>query len=65
MKLITAPNLRDPDGVYAQVIALNERCEANEWPRISARLLLILLNHIGDEEVIQEALDLAALRSAR
>lgn len=62
MKLITTPNFDDPDGIYACIIALHESYNEEVWPEVCARLVLILANHIGDEEVLQEALELAGKR---
>jgi hypothetical protein len=62
VNLIIEPNLADPDGVYAGIIALHDACGEAEWPRISARLLLILANHIGDEAVLAQAFELAGKR---
>lgn len=62
MKLVTTPNFADPDGVYASIIALHESLKEDDWPAVSARLILILANHIGDEEVLKEALELAGRR---
>lgn len=64
MKLITTPNFDDPDGIYACIIALHESCNEEVWPEVSARLILILANHIGDEDVLKEALELAGRRKA-
>ena len=54
-KLTTAPNIPDPDGFYAELLALHEGREKDESDAINARLLLILANHIGDREVLREA----------
>jgi hypothetical protein len=64
VKLITQHNLSDPDGVYAGIVALHDTCGEADWPRISARLILILANHIGDERVLAEAFELAGKRKA-
>lgn len=59
-KLITAPNLPDPDGFYAELLALHEGCEKSESDALNARLILLLANHIGDRDVLREAFDCAA-----
>lgn len=59
-KLNTAPNLRDPDGFYADLIGAYEALDEAETSAFSARLILLLANHIGDREVIDSALRIAA-----
>lgn len=61
MKLITAPNLADPDSIYQKLIALHDGRSDDESMRINARLALFLINHIGDQEAVTEAISLAAL----
>lgn len=60
MKLIRARNLAKADDVYEQLIALHAGRSAEESLRLDARLLIALFNHIGDAEVIAEAIALAA-----
>jgi hypothetical protein len=60
MMLITAPNLTRPDESYARLIATHEGLSEAESHTLNARLILILMNHIGDHAVIAEALDKAA-----
>ncbi|WP_444678813.1 DUF2783 domain-containing protein [Halomonas sp. E19] len=53
------PNFTDPDAFYAALTELHrERSEA-ESERINARLILLLANHIGDQQVLEEALAIA------
>jgi Protein of unknown function (DUF2783). len=59
MKLITEPNLADPDGIYARLIALHDNRSKEESVRINARLILLLANHIGHEDILLQALSLA------
>ncbi len=59
--LTTTPNIPDADGFYAELLDLHEGCEKGESDAINARLVLILANHIGDREVLREALELARL----
>ncbi len=63
-KLNTKPNLDDPDGFYARLMATHEGLPKPESDALNARLILILANHIGDEQVLKEALA-AAAKSAR
>lgn len=56
MKLIVHPNVADADGIYEQLLDLHQgRSEADSM-RVNARLLLLLINHIGDPEVVGEAI---------
>jgi hypothetical protein len=59
-RLITEPNLVDPDGFYSELLGLHESHENAESEALNARLILILANHIGDREVLREAFALAA-----
>ena len=59
MSLITTKNLADQDGAYANLIAAHKGLTEAESAALNARLILILANHIGDEAVLAEALELA------
>jgi hypothetical protein len=59
VKLITEPNLSDPDLAYARLIAWHEGRPEAESHRLNAKLVLILANHVGDAEVLAEAMALA------
>lgn len=59
-KLNTARNVARPDDVYALLIAAHKDKSKAESDALNARLILTLINHIGDEQVIAEALKLAA-----
>ena len=62
--LTTTPNIPDPDGFYAELLALHEGREKDESDAINARLLLILANHIGDRAVLRQAFATAAQPAA-
>ena len=57
--LITRPNLTNPDESYAALIRTHEGLTEAESHALNARLMLILMNHIGDEAVLAEAMRLA------
>lgn len=57
--LITAPNLPNPDDAYASLLAAHEGLTEDESHAFNARLILILMNHIGDPATLSEALVLA------
>lgn len=59
-RLITEPNIADPDGFYSELLALHEGRDANESEALNVRLVLILANHIGDPQTLSEAFALAA-----
>lgn len=54
--LNTKPNFAAPDDFYADLIAAHDGKTDEESEAFNARLILVLANHIGDREVIQEAL---------
>lgn len=53
-------NLAKPDDVYNALIDAHKGLSDEECRAFDARLILLLLNHIGDEAVIREALKEAA-----
>lgn len=58
--LITTPNIPDPDGFYAELLAVHEGLDAGASVALDARLILLLANHVGDRQVLSEALAAAA-----
>jgi len=58
-KLITTSNLPDPDGFYADLLALHEGCDKKHSDAINAKLILLLANHIGDRDVLAQAFTIA------
>lgn len=59
MKLILAPNIPDPDGFYDKLLQAHEGLDKQESDALNARLVLILANHIGDRDVLRQALQAA------
>ncbi len=59
MALITKPNIADADGFYARLLATHRGLDDAESHALNARLVLILANHIGDGQVLEQALALA------
>lgn len=59
MPLTVTPNLPDPDAAYAALLAAHRGLTETEQAALNARLILILMNHIGDPQVLGEALALA------
>ena len=58
-KLVTTPNIDRPDDFYAALLALHEGRGKEESDAVNARLILLLANHVGDMDVLREALDAA------
>jgi len=57
--LITTRNTPRADDVYQMLIDAHEGLSKPESDALNARLILTLMNHIGDPEVIRQALALA------
>jgi hypothetical protein len=56
MKLITDPHLSAPDDFYEALIDAHRDLSAAESHALNARLVLLLANHIGELDVIRQAL---------
>ena len=59
MPLITSPNLSAPDDFYEALINAHQDLSLEESQALNARLVLLLSNHIGNLQVLQEALQVA------
>jgi len=59
MPLNREPNIPDPDGFYEELIASQRNLDDERAALFQAKLVLILANHVGDRQVLREALDLA------
>lgn len=57
--LATHPNFADPDAAYRLVAQAHRDLDEAESAALNARLVLILANHIGDIEILRQALALA------
>lgn len=64
MLLKINPNLSAPDDFYEALITAHHGLTLEESHAFNARLVLLLANHIGSLEVLQEAL-LAAKKSVK
>ena len=60
-KLNVEPNIDDADSFYAALTDLYREASDEITERISARLILLLANHIGDNEVLAEAMQIASV----
>jgi hypothetical protein len=56
------PNIPDPDGFYAALVAAHEGLTDAESAAINARLIFLLANQIGDQQVLLECVAAAAAR---
>ena len=59
-KLATDSRFADSDAAYSAIIEAHRGLTDAESGELNARLVLVLANHIGDLEVLDEALALAA-----
>ncbi|MFD1194611.1 DUF2783 domain-containing protein [Seohaeicola saemankumensis] len=57
--LILTPNLDRPDDIYADLLAAHDGLDKAESDALNARLILILMNHIGQRAVLRQALKAA------
>ena len=58
-ELIRHANLPRVDDVYQQLIAMHEGLDEAQSLKVCARLILTLANHVGDTEVVLQAIALA------
>jgi hypothetical protein len=59
MPLQRNPNLTDGDSIYNTMIDAHRGLNDAESAALNARLVLLLANHIGNEAVIREAIEVA------
>lgn len=59
MKLNTQPNFSDPDRFYAALTDIHRELDRQQSECVNARLILLLANHIGDFDTLQDALAIA------
>lgn len=55
-KLKLTPNIEDADGAYQSLIDAHSDLSDAQSVALNARLILLLINHIGDRQVIEEAI---------
>jgi hypothetical protein len=54
--LMTAPNMANPDDFYEALIDMHRDLNEMQSQAVNARLILLLANHIGDMQVLREAM---------
>jgi len=59
MSLITTPHLEAPDDFYEALIDAHRDLEPAASDALNARLVLLLANHIGTQQVLLQALTAA------
>ena len=57
--LNTSPNLAAPDDFYEALIEAHRCLTEAQSEMLNARLILLLANHVGDMNVLREALEAA------
>ena len=58
-KLVTQSQFADPDAAFVALVAARRGLSLEAAAALDTRLALILANHIGDLDVLQEAIALA------
>ncbi|MET0867916.1 MAG: DUF2783 domain-containing protein [Pseudorhodoplanes sp.] len=59
MALVTSSHLKDPDGAFVMLVEARRGLSEQDAAALDARLVLILANHIGDVDVLKQAIALA------
>jgi Protein of unknown function (DUF2783) len=59
MSLNRQPNIADPDDFYRELIESQRELDNEQAEMLTTKLVLILANHVGDREVLREAIALA------
>ena len=62
MALSTGSNFERPDDAFRAVVEAHRGLSDEQSADLDAALVLILANHIGDLEVLREAIELATRR---
>lgn len=52
----TEPNIPDPDGFYETLLAATEGLSERESEAFLLRLVLLLANQVGEQQVLTEAI---------
>ena len=60
-KLRTEAQIEDPDEFYARLIHLHEGLSSAQSNSLNCKLILLMANHIGDQEVLDEVLEVARI----
>ena len=60
MSVNLEPNIPDQDGFYDELLNTHDGLSKEQSDALNARLILILANHIGDRDVLREAIKAAS-----
>jgi hypothetical protein len=60
MSLNLTPNIPDQDGFYDELLNAHEGLSKEQSDALNARLILTLANHIGDRDILRQALKVAS-----
>lgn len=58
-RLNTDPNMMSPDEFYAALIEMHRGLSEAQSMQVNARLILLLSNHVGDLDLLKEAMQRA------
>ena len=64
MALSTSSNFAKPDDAFRMIVEAHRGLSDAQSADLDAKLVLVLANHIGDLEVLREAIELAKRRLA-
>ncbi len=53
------PRLADPDALFAALVAAHDGLDERTSRLLDARLVLLLANHVGDQDAVLDAIRLA------
>lgn len=59
MRLNTDPNLDSPDAFYEALVDMHRGLADDQSEIVNAKLILVLANHIGDLEILGQAMQIA------
>lgn len=59
MTLNVSPNIEDADGFYEELLAAHNGLSKQQSDVLNAQLILILANHIGDRQILRDAIGMA------
>ena len=57
--LILTPNIQNGDDFYEKLLNAHEGLNKEQSDALNARLILVLSNHIGDMDILEQALNAA------
>ena len=61
----TDPTLKSPDDFYERLLDAHRGLNADESAQLNARLILLLANQVGDDQLLAECIAAAAKPFAR